>query len=168
MLRRLLVRRYRDDPTELVLLAHSMIDAIIDGRNVRGTLQTTVDVAWTLVLYGLPAAGVLALELLQLNVQAVPHAKIKQNLCVFVSHLKWAHVPGEGNYMLALRGWETLQRILDKVFASEASAPQRLSDLSWNGHEDSLGDLDDLSMFDFSWFDQGQFEQILWDGSNSI
>ena len=120
-----------------------------------------------MVLYGLPAAGVLALELLQLKVQAVPHSTIKQNLCVFINYLKWAHVPGEGNYALALRSSETLQRIMDKVLATDA--PMRGNGVIGPASElDITYPLDDFGTFDFSWLDQGYFDQSLWDGLSSI
>lgn len=164
MIRRVLVRHARDNPTELVLIAHNILEAVIEARNLRGLVQSGAGVPWVIVLYGLPAAGVLALELLQLNVQAVSHAKIKQNLCVFISFLKWVHIPGEGNYALALRGCETLQHIMDKVLAADS----HVSAVADASEPNAVGLGDDLGVFDFSWLDQGHFDQNLWDGLNSI
>jgi hypothetical protein len=128
-----------------------------------------MSIAWSVVLYGIPAAGVLALELLQLNVKAVSHAKIKQNLCVFISYLKWVHVPGEGNYALAMRAWEILQHIVDKILSTETTQQ------SQNGVVDSepfdidhIGIMDEFGVLDFSWLDQGHFDQTLWDGFNAM
>ena len=173
MLRRMLVRRLHDDPTELVLLAHEILEAVIEARNIRSVLQNGGGMPWIIVLYGLPAAGVLALELLQLNVKAISHAKIKQNLSVFISYLKWAHVPGDGNYILADRGRKTLQHILDKVLDTDPArleqpvqpatdAPTKPSGL------DSVGLIDDLGVYDFSWLDADHFDQDFWDSLNSI
>ncbi|KAI1630030.1 hypothetical protein EDD37DRAFT_604894 [Exophiala viscosa] len=144
MLRRMLVRRLHDDPTELILLAHEILIAVLEVRNIRGVTQS--------------GAGVLALELLQLNVRVVSHARIKQNLCVFVSYLRWFHAPGDGNYTLADRGRKMLQHILDKVLAtSERPEPQV-----------QPGAMDDLGVLDFSWLDAGHFDQEFWDSLNPI
>ncbi|KIV78944.1 hypothetical protein PV11_06543 [Exophiala sideris] len=161
MLRRMLVRHLHDDPTELILLAHEILTAVLEsGAGLR----------WIIVLYGLPAAGVLAVELLRLNTRVVSHARIKQNLCVFVSYLKWFHVPGDGNYTLADRGRKTLQHVLDKVLATERPEPQVQPDTLAIANPavlDPVGSMDDLSVFDFSLLD-AQFDQDFWDSLNPI
>lgn len=166
----MLVRRLHDDPTELMLLAHEILEAVVEMRNIRSVLQSSACMPWNVVLYGLPSSGVLALELLQLNVGAVSHARIKQNLCVFISYLKWAHVPGDGNYTLAERGRRTLQHILDKVLATESPEPQVQPALGVADSStlDPVGVMDDLGVFDFSWLDAGHFDQDFWDSLNSM
>lgn len=149
------------------MTAHHILEAIMETKNLQGTVQNGPGVPWVIVLYGLPAAGVLALEVLQLKSQIVSHARIKQNLCTFISYLKWVHVPGDGNYTLAVRGWETLQRIMDSVLAPEALAPRTPIDPS-AGPESSEqiteGLPSDFGMFDFAWLDPRQFDENLWDG----
>ena len=164
----MLVRRLHDDPTELILLAHEILIAVLEVRNIRGVIQSGAGMRWIVVLYGLPAAGVLALELLQLNVRVVSHARIKQNLCVFVSYLKWFHAPGDGNYTLADRGRKTLQHILDKVLATERPPqvqPETMATTNSSG-VDLLDSMDDLGVLDFSWLDAGHFDQEFWDSLN--
>ena len=181
MLRRMLVRRLHDDPTDLVLVAHKILAAILESRDIRGALPTNAaSVCWTIVLHGLPAAGVLALELLQLNVRVVPHARIKQDLCVFISYLKWVHVPGDGNYSLADRGRKTLQHILDKVLSQEPLLPTCTSIeqqekqqspeavVAPNKAHESVNLTNDLGVYDFSWLDTDHFDQEFWDSLNSM
>ena len=83
------------------------------------------------MLYGLPAAGVLALELLQqTHVQtkhasrntdssAFPRSEIIQSLSVLVSYLGWIHTEGDGNYHLSVQARRMLQRILDRVLSPQ-------------------------------------------------
>ena len=173
LLRRMLVRRLNDDPTELILLAHDILVAVIEARNIRGAFQAGAGMPWIIVLYGLPAAGVLALELLQLNVRAVSHSRIKQNLCVFISYLKWAHIPGDGNYILADRGRKSLQHILDKVLSTDPLEPRlqeqsRTEPIAISSGPEPAGLTDDLGVLDFSWLDAGHFDQEFWESLNSI
>ncbi|KAJ9604727.1 hypothetical protein H2200_010841 [Cladophialophora chaetospira] len=171
MIRRLLVRRHQDDPTELVLLAHKILATVIEMRNSRGAASSSVCLAWVIVLNGLPAAAVLALELLQLNVRVASHARIKQDLCVFISMLKWVHVPGEGNYSLADKGRKTLQHIMDKVLATEAPQPEQQEQRRVEavaGSQEPMSLMDDLGVYDFSWLDASHFDQDFWDSLNSM
>lgn len=167
MLRRVLVRRYHDDPTELLQIAHKMLTAVIESRNIRGVRSvTTACMAWILVLYGLPAAGVLAVELLQLNGKGLNHTKIKQDLCVITSYLKWIHVPGDGNYHLVEQARTTLQHILDKALMPESAptpVPNGVAPETPISVGDNVGPAIDLGGQDFSWFDgAGQFDADFW------
>ena len=127
---------------------------------------TTACMAWILVLYGLPAAGVLAVELLQLNGKGMNHTKIKQDLCVITSYLRWIHVPGDGNYQLVEQARMTLQHILDKALMPEhmpASAPSSILPETTISVGDNVGPGIDLSGQDFSWFDSaGQYDADFW------
>src|ERR1700743_3828617 len=91
-----------------MVLSHQILAAVIEARNMRGALTSGVCLSWIIVLQGLPAVAVLALELLQLNVRAVSHAKIKQDLCICISCLDAAHVSSQGNYILADQDRKTL------------------------------------------------------------
>ena len=197
MLERTLVRRLEKNPTRLVILSHQILAAVIEARNMRGVLPTGACLSWIVVLQGLPAAAVLALELLQLNVRAVSHARIKQDLCVFISCLGAVHVPGEGNYIVADQGRKTLQHIMDKVFATEIPRmePGHQGGIRQQGHQQqqhqqgagegmvggvgqqlqqqgpamtTTGLADDLGVYDFSWLDAGHFDQGFWDSLNSM
>jgi hypothetical protein len=171
MLERMLVRRLEENPTKLVVLSHQILAAVIEATSMRGALPTGACLSWIIVLHGVPAAAVLALELLQLNVQAVSHARIKQDLCVFISYLNTVHVPGEGNYILAEQCRKTLQHIMDKVLAtepprSEQPVQQRVEALA-SGHH-TTGITEDLGVYDFSWLDAAHFDHDFWDSLNSM
>lgn len=169
MVRRFLVRQIHDDPSELVQLAFRILQSVVIQFYSRDELASGLCTAWSIVLYGLPAAGVLAMELLQLNVKVVSHAKIKQTLCTFISHLERIHIPGEGNYALAMRAWEILQHIMDRVLSTEPA--KRILDTTAVDQApdfDQVGLMDDFGVLDFSWLDQGHFDQTLWDGLNAI
>lgn len=181
MLRRMLVRRFRDDPTELLLLAHKILAAVIEARHLRGIGSSNAAcISWIIVLNGLPAAGVLALELLQLNVRVIPHGKIKQDLCAFISCLQGVHVPGEGNWRLADRARKTLQHIMDRVLDTSPSVEQQQQQLHLQQQRanaaatfpgDVAGDpgiTDDLGLFDFSWLDANHSHEDFWDGLISM
>jgi chromatin structure-remodeling complex subunit RSC3/30 len=170
MLQRVLVRRLHDDPAILVQTAHDMLSTVILARNIRSINQADAGVPWIVVLYGLPAAGVLAVELLHLNKKLVSHPRMKQNLCIFLSQLKGVHIPGEGNYALAYRCLDILQQVMDKVLAAEQAEPSAQPNMGAIGSStdiETMG-MGDPSIFDFSWFDQSHFDQTLWDGLNSI
>jgi len=158
LLRRLLVQRLGDDPLELLVVANEMLSTILLCRT-RGGSQSAVSTAWSIVVYGLPAAGVLALELLQLNQCVISHAKIKQTLCVFISYLEWVHVPGDGNYQLVEKARKTLQHIMDQVL----NTPPPMFEQQQQGNEWSFpflrNDAEDLGLYDFSWFDDFHLDQ---------
>ena len=132
-----------------------------------------------IVLYGLPAAGVLALELLQQKqsqlrseqpprAQVFPSSKIIQELSVFISSLRYVHAPGDGNYTLTEQARKTLQRILDKVLSLDsinpavpipdgAHLPSPISNASALPDDGGNG-----MLFDFSWMDNAQIDADFW------
>jgi hypothetical protein len=172
MLERMLVRRLEENPTKLVVLSHQILTAVIEAKNMRAALPTAVCLSWIIVLQGIPAAAVLALELLQLNARGVSHARIKQDLCVFISYLKHVHVPGEGNYILAEQCRKTLQHIMDRVLAVDAPRQEQPSqqgaETLAGSQQHTTGLIDDLGVYDFSWLDAAHFDHDFWDSLNSM
>ena len=164
MLRRMLVRRQLENPTELMQVARKILNAVTEARNIRGSLtNNSACIAWIVVLYGLPAAGVLALNLLQEKtgvVKPFPRGQVIQDLSVFISCLKWAHAPGDGNYQLTEQARKTLQQILDKVLSADfQQAPERSQPLL----TPNSTDLPDDFVYDFSgWPNTADFDPDFW------
>ena len=164
LLQRTLVRRIRAPSEALIRISRLLLTtvlAVVNNRNQCGTAGC--DAAWIVVLYGLPASGVLALELLQQTqnraqmTKDFPRSEVIQNLSVFISCLGWIHVDGDGNYHLCLQARNMIQRILDRVLSPEStySSQQTLS-------TPSNSDFVDESMYDFSWMDNAQFDADFW------
>ena len=116
-----------------------------------------------MAIYGLPSAGVLALELLQQS-QARGHAsknfprsEVIQNLSVFVACLGSIYTEGDGNYQLCLQARRMLQRILDTVLSPEHPAPALQTLLTPSSTE-----FGEDGIYDFSWIDNAEFDADFW------
>lgn len=134
MLRRLLYLRHRDNYTELLELSQRMLNIVLETCNIRACQSPNADhIPWIVILYGLPPAGLLAVELLRRKDQTEPNClrqlgslkfswtQVLQDLAVFNSVLKWMHLPWEGNYELANEAHQSLQRVLRKVLSVDES-----------------------------------------------
>lgn len=140
MLRRLLYSRHRENYSELLSLSQTMLTVVLETSNIRACQSPNADhIPWIMVLYGLPPAGLLAVELLRRRDQNKPNVpqpnsqtplglltviprdskfswtQVLQDLAVFNSVLKWMHLPWEGNYELANEAHQSLQRVLKKA-----------------------------------------------------
>ncbi|KAL4928477.1 putative C6 transcription factor [Aspergillus undulatus] len=77
--------------------------------------------SWITLYYGLPAASILAFELLRQTREAGPHPvlpprpELIRNLSVFVSCLSWVAAPGQGNYRTCKIVEKKLSDILDQI-----------------------------------------------------
>lgn len=164
LLQRTLVRRVRAPSEALVRISRLLLStciAVVNNRSHLGTMGC--DAGWIVVLYGLPASGVLALELLQQSqnraqmTKDFPRSEVIQNLSVFVSCLGWVHMEGDGNYHLCIQARNMIQRILDRVLSPEAT---------YSSHPPfptpSSSDYADEAMYDFSWMDNAQFDVDFW------
>lgn len=165
LLQRTLVRRVRAPSEALVRISRLLLSTCIAVVNNRSHLGTVgCDAGWIAVLYGLPASGVLALELLQQTqnrasmTKDFPRSEVIQNLSVFVACLGWIHQEGDGNYHLCIQARNMIQRILDRVLSPEAnhSSHQTFPTPS------STGDYTDEAMYDFSWMDSAHFDADFW------
>jgi len=166
MLQRTLVRRIRAKSNEVIRISRLLMTTLIDVLSNRGHSRSlSCDDPWMVVLYGLPAAGVLALELLHQtqshagSTENFPRSEIIQNLSVFISHLGRVHTEGDGNYHLCMQARRMIQRILDKVLSPEPlaliSQPSQLTPSNSGFTGDGL--------FNFSWMDNNaEFEADFW------
>lgn len=161
MLRRIVYRRLRENRSELLQLSHRMLATILEVSNIRGCHTSNADyIPWITVLYGLPTAGLLSLELLQEKkgyvapVAGFSWTQVIQAICVFVSNLKWMHVPGDGNYKLSEQAHSSLQRIVDKVLSDYVSPIAHGAVLTSPQQTIGFDDLGD----DFSWYDSTGFD----------
>ncbi len=85
---------------------------------------------WLIALYGLPSAGILALELLhqsryrsQPATIDFPRSEIIQNLSNLVSSIDFIVRPTNGNYGICGQAKKMLQAILDTVLSTEYDQP---------------------------------------------
>lgn len=92
--------------------------------------QYASELPWLIALYGLPSAGILALELLhhsQNKPQAgfidFPRSEIIQKLSNLVSSIDFIVRPTNGNYGICGQAKKMLQAILDTVLSTEHDQP---------------------------------------------
>jgi hypothetical protein len=118
-------------------------------------------------IYGLPSAGVLALELLQQSqgrgaytIKNFPRSEVIQNLSVFVATLHTVHAEGDGNYQLCLQARRMLQRILDTVLSPEQPVPA-LSNRRTLLTRSTI-DFSEENAYDMSWMDNAAFDADFW------
>lgn len=165
MLRRLLYSRHRSNHSELLRLSQYMLTIILEASNIRACQSSAADhLPWMVVLYGLPSAGLLAVELLrrrdpnstnggaavapsapEIPGQPVPTTfswtKVLQDLAVFDSILMRMHLPWEGNYELANEAHQSLQRVLGKVLSIDGTPVPGIGQTQQRapGEQDRLG-----------------------------
>lgn len=120
------------------------------------------------MVFGVPAAGVLCVELLkQMRAEPgtyklqLPRSAIVQNLSLLIGFFEWVQ-PAAGNYNLCMRMRDIIRRILDQILdppslqpilAEQVSLVQQLPSEGEAGQsldvEDDLGmGLDDLTWLD--------------------
>ena len=105
----------------LLNTSKQMLDRVIFFYENRDRFSDyEIAIACVVVTFGVPAAGVLGIELLkqskypQQYMLTLPRSEIIQNLCVFVSCLG-AVRRSQGNYTLCARMKKVIKRILDQV-----------------------------------------------------
>lgn len=143
LLQRALVNRMRKDTKELipiskrmlglVLLAQSNRDFFRDfqgelvymvSNNLYPALNILLTESAQLANQGLPAAGVLAIELLKqeqsrlYTPDILPRSETIQDLSVFISSLA-AVGPGEGNFNICNQGRRALKKVLDQILSPQ-------------------------------------------------
>ena len=127
LLERSLVNRLKStDMGALIPKARSLLGLVLAAVSKRDQLRDfSVDMIALLVTFGLPAAGVIGVEMLRQEqtreyTQNLPRSKVIQDLSVFVSALATVG-PGEGNYAICHHGQKILERILDKILSQPAT-----------------------------------------------
>ncbi|OKL58737.1 hypothetical protein UA08_06318 [Talaromyces atroroseus] len=124
IMQRILVKRTGRGSNTLKRIAHGMLDtllALTGSRAPDGTDNNTV--AWNVSFFGLPCAGILAIELLRQSQNAqtdsrLPRSEVIQNLSRFAADLEYA-VPREaGNYEICQQARKVIRSILDHVLSA--------------------------------------------------
>lgn len=125
LLHRALVKRLHLNPTELIRAARSVLSPllVLCGKRHRQGFYAN-DLPWLIALYGLPPAGVLALELLQQFSDRsqtpdldFPRSDIIQKLSILISSIECIVHPTNGNYRICGQAKKMLQAILDIILA---------------------------------------------------
>jgi hypothetical protein len=98
-----------------------------------------------MAMYGLPAAGVLAIELLKqeqsrlYTPDILPRSETIQDLSVLISALA-AIRADEGNYFICNQGRRALKRVLDQILSPHPAGPMP-------GTDPSTAPIDDMSLY---------------------
>ena len=130
LLERSLVNRLKSsDVSALIPKARALLTVILAAVSKRDQMRDfTIDMIALLVAYGLPAAGVIGVEMLkqeqtrEYTPDILPRSKVIQDLSVFVSALATVS-PGEGNYTICDQGRKVLEKILDKILSPQPHQP---------------------------------------------
>ena len=180
LLHRTLVKRLRIEPVELVRVSRSLVSRLLvmcGNRHRQGFFAN--DLPWLIALYGLPPAGVLALELLhQFSDRnhtpdpSFPRSDIVQKLSILISSIDCIVRPTNGNYGICGQAKKMLQAILDTVLApvpTPAQAPDPLNGLNGVQNQDevvSTGEQDTMADATLEsnqmWFDNTNFDMDFW------
>lgn len=180
LLHRALVKRLHVGPTELIRVSRSVLSPLLTlcgQRHQQGVYAN--DLPWLIALYGLPPAGVLALELLQqLSDRSrapdldFPRSDVIQKLSVMISSIECIVVPTNGNYGICSQAKKMLQAILDIVLAPAAvpaHGPESVSNLGTVQPQEGM----DMSKANYPtadpspelsqmWFDNTNFDMDFW------
>jgi hypothetical protein len=123
LLQRALVSRLKTDTKQLIPIARRMMKLVLLAQSRRDFFHDFQgDLIYLLAFHGLPAAGVLAVELLkesqmrQFAPDLIPRSATIQDLSVFISALA-AVGPGEGNFSICNQGRRALTRVLDQILS---------------------------------------------------
>ncbi|KAF7196321.1 hypothetical protein HII31_02388, partial [Pseudocercospora fuligena] len=169
LLQRALTIRTRTDTKKLIPIARRMLKLVLLAQSRRDFFRDFQgDIIYLLALHGLPAAGVLAVELLiesqtrQYAPEVLPRSETIQDLSVFISALGSVG-PGEGNYSICNQGRKALARVLDQILSPNPPPP-----VSTSGEQPIFDDSSVLFPIgndaDFlSWL-----ENVEWDKNNWI
>ncbi len=119
-----------------------------------------------LAKYGLPAAGVLALELLQQSQSrrhsstslSLSRSEIIQNLSNLIAHLKSLVKKDDGNYAICYQAREVIQRILDQILEPVYTMPDAHHDTDASMSNETT----DAAMNQVSWHDTARSELDFW------
>ncbi|GJP97403.1 transcriptional regulator family: Fungal Specific TF [Aspergillus niger] len=163
LLYRVLVRRAQSGSEGLVSVSQNILSTILEliGKEI-GSRTGTYNVGYNAASFGVPAAGVLAIELLcqaesqsQLPASVFRRSEVIQKLTVFASHLQYVVRPHDGMYEVCQRARRVISSILDRILsvnppALPATLPPDVLATNWlNGEIVVLDDGTDL----FRWID---------------
>ncbi|OJJ46840.1 hypothetical protein ASPZODRAFT_131731 [Penicilliopsis zonata CBS 506.65] len=126
LLQRVLVKRLETGSENLVNLAHEMLKAILVLIAVSQRCGNPLcDLGWSIPYFGLPSAGILAIELLRQTQNPrprpgetpFPRSEVIRNLSILASHMQYLVLPQKGNYEICQQGRKVISHILDLVLA---------------------------------------------------
>ncbi|PYH47009.1 putative C6 transcription factor [Aspergillus saccharolyticus JOP 1030-1] len=158
LLYRVLVKRTQSGAEGLISVSQNILSTILEliGKEI-GSRAGTYNVGWNASSFGLPAAGVLAIELLrqseaqsQLQAPTFRRSEVIQKLTVFASHLQYVVRPHDGMYDVCQRARKVISNILDRVLTVNPSpmpatlAAEVLAANWLNGETVTLDDGSDL------------------------
>jgi len=91
-------------------------------------MELARDFPWVILYYGLPSAGILAVELRrqqrgEQTAVKLPRAETIRNLSVFTSALEWNSRAGDGNSPVCAHAHRALSQILDDLLDEKADNP---------------------------------------------
>ncbi|KAI9930419.1 hypothetical protein ASPWEDRAFT_39302 [Aspergillus wentii DTO 134E9] len=130
LLYRTLVKRAQSGQEGLVTISQDILNTVLEliCREI-GSGTGSSNVGWNASTFGIPAAGVLAIELLrqsefgtQLQSSAFRRSQIIQNLSVFASHLQYVVRPHERHYDSCQHARKVICNILNRVLSVSGSA----------------------------------------------
>ncbi|MCJ1405796.1 hypothetical protein MMC11_009026 [Xylographa trunciseda] len=153
LLNRFLLERLPDDGSQqnkqdMLNTAKEMLDKIIILSANRDRLhEHQVGFSWAIVYFGIPTAGVLAVELLKqskyphLYPLTLPRSEVIQNLSIFIGCLGSIR-PTQGNYTLCVRMRKVIRRILDQVLEPVSTFDAQLTPSSMEAEPQFVPDID--------------------------
>ncbi|KAJ5659174.1 chromatin structure remodeling complex protein RSC3 [Penicillium longicatenatum] len=131
LLQRILVKRSLTESETLVSLAHQILQAMLAliavGHRCGNSFS---ELGWTIPYFGLPSAGILAVEVLRQKQNARPwpserrftRSEVIQNLSNLASHIQYITLPQKGNYEICQQGRKVILHILDYVLTAPVDA----------------------------------------------
>ncbi|KAJ5399819.1 hypothetical protein N7465_010308 [Penicillium sp. CMV-2018d] len=131
LLQRILVKRSLAESETLVSLANQILKAMLAQIAVSQRCGSPFsELGWTIPYFGLPSAGILAIEVLRQTQNARPwpserrfaRSEVIQNLSNLASHIQYIILPQKGNYEICQQGRKVILYILDHVLAAPADA----------------------------------------------
>lgn len=144
LLQRALVNRMKTDIKQLMPICRRLFKCVLLVQAKKDFFRDFQgDLVWMMTFYGLPAAGVLAVELLKqeqsrlFTPDILPRSETIQDLSVFIANLG-AVGPGDANFSICNQGRKALNRVLDQILSpSLPPAPNAGTERAW----------DDMSFF---------------------
>ncbi|KAJ5819463.1 hypothetical protein N7474_005054 [Penicillium riverlandense] len=135
LLQRILVKRSVGESETLISLANQMLKAVLAQISISQRCGRPYSLGWTIPYFGLPSAGILAIELLRRtqnphprpNKKPFPRSEVIQNLSILASHIQYIILPQKGNYEVCQQGRKAILYILDHVLSTHADATAPVS-----------------------------------------
>ncbi|EAW13605.1 putative C6 transcription factor [Aspergillus clavatus NRRL 1] len=126
LLNLLLVKRSQNGPDVLITVAQRILSTVLEliGKELASGAGMC-KIGWNACFFGIPAAGVLAIELLcqtnaspQTSLSTSRRPETIQNLSVFTSYLQYLVQPHEGNYHICQQARRVLGHILNHILST--------------------------------------------------